>query len=347
MPAHPLVSFVLLSYKQEKYIKEAVEGAFSQTYSPLEIIISDDCSPDRTFEIIEEMAAVYQGPHRIILNRNEKNLGIGAHVQKCFQLSSGEWIVGAAGDDVSEPDRVAVLIAAIQGEPCAVAAVSAYQIIDEQGNPLPTALPACLRKASVRRYGEYDWVAEYQRGVDLVIPGCAAMWHRSLFADFAELGAAIFAEDVVLGFRAHLTGSIVFLDKPLIRYRSHDANVSGIATGSSDTQADHAARSLKKSHASREMNLIDYNHYLARHPEMPSDSRIFKLIHDTLRMNEIDSTWWEHGVFWKFQTILCVVRMRGLKQLKVYLPRIFSRSIYFSYMKFTKLVKIRFGLKAH
>ncbi|HUF60663.1 MAG TPA: glycosyltransferase, partial [Verrucomicrobiales bacterium] len=52
----PLVSFLLLAYNQEQYIHEAVEGAFSQTYSPLEIILSDDCSTDRTFEIMREMA---------------------------------------------------------------------------------------------------------------------------------------------------------------------------------------------------------------------------------------------------------------------------------------------------
>ena len=61
-PSNPLISFVLLAYKQEKYIREAVEGAFAQTYSPLEIILSDDASPDGTFEIIQEMAAAYQGP---------------------------------------------------------------------------------------------------------------------------------------------------------------------------------------------------------------------------------------------------------------------------------------------
>jgi hypothetical protein len=45
----PFVTFALFVYNQEKYIREAVEGAFSQTYEPLEIILSDDCSTDRTF----------------------------------------------------------------------------------------------------------------------------------------------------------------------------------------------------------------------------------------------------------------------------------------------------------
>jgi glycosyltransferase involved in cell wall biosynthesis len=40
----PLVSFVLLTYNQEKYVADALRAALNQTYSPLEIIISDDCS---------------------------------------------------------------------------------------------------------------------------------------------------------------------------------------------------------------------------------------------------------------------------------------------------------------
>ncbi|MCK5536618.1 MAG: glycosyltransferase, partial [Bacteroidales bacterium] len=60
----PLISFTLFAYNQEKYIQEAVEGALSQTYSPLEIVISDDCSTDRTFEIIKELTEDYSGPHK-------------------------------------------------------------------------------------------------------------------------------------------------------------------------------------------------------------------------------------------------------------------------------------------
>ena len=51
----PLVTLVLVSYNQEKYIREAVDAAFAQTYSPLTIEISDDASVDKTYEIIQQM----------------------------------------------------------------------------------------------------------------------------------------------------------------------------------------------------------------------------------------------------------------------------------------------------
>ena len=60
----PLVTFALFAYNQEDYIREAVQGALAQAYEPLEIILSDDCSSDRTYQIMQEMAVVYRGPHQ-------------------------------------------------------------------------------------------------------------------------------------------------------------------------------------------------------------------------------------------------------------------------------------------
>lgn len=112
----PLVTFALFAYNQEKYIREAVEGAFAQTYEPLEIILSDDCSTDRTFEIMEEMAAAYSGPHSIKVRRSPKNRGLGLHISDVAVLVSGELVVVGAGDDISLPERTAALVELMQRE---------------------------------------------------------------------------------------------------------------------------------------------------------------------------------------------------------------------------------------
>src|SRR3954470_2116700 len=90
----PLVTFAVAAFNQERFIREAVEGAFGQTYSPLEIVLSDDCSRDRTFEIIREMAEGYRGPHKVILNRNPVQKSIGGHINRIMEISQGEMIVG-------------------------------------------------------------------------------------------------------------------------------------------------------------------------------------------------------------------------------------------------------------
>ena len=106
MTSRPLVTFALVAYNQERYIREAVEGALAQTYEPLEVILSDDCSTDRTFALMEQLAQDYVGPHRIVLNRNATNLGLCGHVNRVFSLATADVVVLAAGDDVSLPNRV-------------------------------------------------------------------------------------------------------------------------------------------------------------------------------------------------------------------------------------------------
>ena len=111
-----LFSLVLLTYNQEKFVAEAVKAALSQQCSPIEILITDDCSNDTTFDIIREIAEIYNGPHKVILNRNDKNLGLLQHIDKAHELSSGEVIIIAAGDDISNPNRCQKIIDCFKSE---------------------------------------------------------------------------------------------------------------------------------------------------------------------------------------------------------------------------------------
>ena len=88
---------------QKELIREAFQAALSQDYDNLEICVSDDNSQDGTWEIIQEMANDYHGPHRLILNHNERNLGTIGNWQKLCAMASGEILIKADGADVSYP----------------------------------------------------------------------------------------------------------------------------------------------------------------------------------------------------------------------------------------------------
>ena len=77
---YPLATLLVLFYKHQKFVEDTVAGALSQTYPNLEIIFSDDNSPDGTFDILKKAVEGYKGPHKVILNRNERNLGLVPHV---------------------------------------------------------------------------------------------------------------------------------------------------------------------------------------------------------------------------------------------------------------------------
>ena len=80
--SRPLMTFALIAYNQENFVEEAISGALSQTYQPLQIVLSDDGSTDRTFELMKRAAQEYSGPHDVVVNQNEENRGIGAHINR-------------------------------------------------------------------------------------------------------------------------------------------------------------------------------------------------------------------------------------------------------------------------
>ena len=94
-----LISFYILAYNHENMIADAINAALAQTYSPLQIIISDDCSTDSTWEIIQKTVSSYNGPHKVEIRRNAVNLGISVHINALWKECSGEWIIASAGDD--------------------------------------------------------------------------------------------------------------------------------------------------------------------------------------------------------------------------------------------------------
>ncbi len=220
-----LITYAVFSYNQERFIREAIECALAQDYSPLEIIISDDCSTDRTFEVIRESTAGYAGPHTLVINRNPKNLGIARHVNWVMTKASGSLIVMAGGDDLSVPSRASVIASAWLRDGQAKAVYSEFSCIDEIGNPVATP-----RKLSF----EFREVPDLQKRLMGFLteninrpPGCTQAISAELFRIFGPLNENCFAEDKAFAFRALLTGNLLNLSECLVKYRLHENNLSG------------------------------------------------------------------------------------------------------------------------
>ena len=220
----PLITFILFAYNQERFIREAVEGAFSQTYSPLEIILSDDCSQDRTFEIIQEMASEYKGPHIIILNRNERNLGIGGHFNKIMELTRGELIVGAAGDDISMPNRVQIMYELWDSSNRnATSIYSSLTLIKDKGDIIKDYIQDHNLSSDPKLN---DLMYNIKRFCPQVL-GASHAWDRRIYDLFGPILSETVQEDRVISLRSKLLGQIVYTEKPLVLYRRHSENVSG------------------------------------------------------------------------------------------------------------------------
>ncbi len=223
----PLLTFAVCGYNQERFIHEAVEAALAQTYSPLEIVLSDDCSRDRTFEIMSKLAASYSGPHKVVLNRNATNLGIGRHVNRLVELTRGQLLVVAAGDDISLPERTETIYNLWEraGRRTMVMQ-SGFINIDEEGQ-LTDAAPARVETGtSVPALKEERTALEdYVRTLQPGMMGCALAYDPKIFSVFGPLPETLIHEDNAVALRALLMGPLGFTDIPLLKRRIHGNNL--------------------------------------------------------------------------------------------------------------------------
>lgn len=101
--ADPLVSIIIPSYNAEDTIYDTVKSVLNQSYSMLEVIIVDDCSTDKTPEIIEEICSKHKNVQFYKLDENfggpakPRNIGI--------EKSSGEYIAFIDADDIWHPEK--------------------------------------------------------------------------------------------------------------------------------------------------------------------------------------------------------------------------------------------------
>lgn len=216
----PLASLLVLFYNQENFVADTVKGALSQTYSNLEIIFSDDNSTDGTFQAIKEAVKDYNGPHKIVINRNEPNMGLVPHVNKeLFELSHGEFLFFNGGDDISLPNRIE------HGVDCFlhhddISAVTFSRItIDKYGNEIEREN---VDGDIIQSINDNDYIMAsgfMTKGVGLSI-------RRRLLDVFGPLSDDCQTEDSTLRFRAMLIGKTLKSAEYGLKYRVHDTNIS-------------------------------------------------------------------------------------------------------------------------
>lgn len=220
MKNKPLVSFCIFTYNQEKFISEAIDGALSQDYSNLEIIITDDCSSDATWAIINEKIKNYIGKHTIILNRNERNLGLVPHVNKIlFEVSKGDYVAVAAGDDISLPERVSKTIEFFINHHDVVAISSELLVIDAESK-LHTNQRENEENDSIFDL-TYFLSKQYKH-----ITGASRTFSRELITAFPPLDENCPTEDTTMLLRAFMIGKVALLKDKLVKYRLHGSNIS-------------------------------------------------------------------------------------------------------------------------
>jgi len=138
----PKVSVVMSVYNGERYLREAVDSILNQTFTDFEFIIIDDDSTDSTWRILTAYAAK---DSRMVLIRNEDNIGLTRSLNRGVAVAGGEYIARHDADDISLPERLATQVSYMELHRPVALISSGVRFIDRAGHKLNAYIPCTDR----------------------------------------------------------------------------------------------------------------------------------------------------------------------------------------------------------
>lgn len=322
----PLVTFALFAYNQEEYIREAIEGVFSQDCEPLEIILSDDCSSDRTFEIMSKMAREYRGRHEIKVRSTSENRGTFNHVMEVYREMSGQLMVLSAGDDISYPNRCSKIVDAWR---CSGASVlfSKFDVIDKNGQVLQAG------RSTVGDKEILSWFPGTLR--QEFNHGATSAYHHSFFESLDYSDSPIYTEDAVFYCLAILKGlKIHKIHESLVKYRQSPTSISNDNSRKYEKSEIESFERKISWMASSYVELCKY--VLAYIPRELGNYKTKSKVLATMRYARIRSDWLHLSGIGRCALIF---NCRALRELRFIAPRLFGLSFFAAFK--SKILKVK------
>ncbi len=301
-----------MGHNQENFMAACVDSVLSQEYDgKLEIILCDDCSTDRTYDIMQQKAAAYTGPHTVIAHRCPTNGKVAVNMNVAASLSHGDWLMRVDGDDILHPDRTRLTALAIMRYPQATA-ISGKLIPFENTPPAIDNPPDDALDFFV---ADKSQISATHKPAGLEWWGCMMTLSRRIFSEFGDLPAICnVLDDTMFATRALMLGQFVIIRNGiLLYYRRHAGNISSAAESSSHKsilqlmRADTAARDYyRRGLPCHAPILAELELYTAQHPDTQGLLEHFRAHFATLRRHALfwDKSWRErirdahiHGSF--------------------------------------------------
>lgn len=228
----PLISYLVPCFNEEKYLEAAIDCAFNQTYGNLEIILSDNGSTDRTFEIMQDLSAGYQGQHTVRVIQQPDHCNVCEHTNRLMHDINGAYVVHASGDDLQDPRRTDE-IAKVWRETGASMIGNNLIKVDAEAKKAVDAHRDPNQQYSVTLEEILD------RGPHNACTGAAQAWDPRLFDLYGPLPDWYHTADLLVPFWGALENGCAFISEPLTFFRVTGENTG---LGSQHMMADEEGR---------------------------------------------------------------------------------------------------------
>lgn len=150
----PLISICMPAYRHEDHVGNAIESILGQTFGDFELLINDDCSPDRTFEVIRSFK-----DSRIHAVRNSHRSGPSITLNSAMRRARGRYLALCSSDDRWLPDKLAQQFAWLESHSDTDAVFFRPWLIDAEGRRQPDEAHILGQDFGGEAFGRRDWLA--------------------------------------------------------------------------------------------------------------------------------------------------------------------------------------------
>ena len=208
----PLVSIVIPVYNGGNYLREAIDCALAQTYEPIEVLVVNDGSKDKT----EEIALSYGDKIRYFAKENG---GVSTALNMGISQMRGEYFSWLSHDDLYKPEKIELEIAALSDNPARIV-YSDYTVIDKDGVTIATMDIA-------KKYPNADLTFGLFPILRQVLNGCSLLIHKSHFTRVGMFDACLrVTQDYDLWFKMFRRVELVYINEPLVMLREHGSQIT-------------------------------------------------------------------------------------------------------------------------
>jgi glycosyltransferase involved in cell wall biosynthesis len=220
LTAEPLVTAIVLSYNQSRFVLETLESVRAQTHQYMQLIVVDDCSSDGSVEIISHW--IQHNNMDCAFIRHQGNRGICKSLNDALAVANGKYISMVASDDVWLPDKIEQQVKIMESQPDSVGVLySDAFLMDEDGHALPGTF--------IRDAGRLDKIPQGQI-LDMLlegnfIPGMTSLIRRTCYDQVGMYDEDLPWEDWDMWMRIARHYSFIYSPIPSARYRRHKSSL--------------------------------------------------------------------------------------------------------------------------
>ena len=256
------VDILLATYNGEKYIKEQLDSILNQTYKNIQVIISDDCSKDKTRDILKE----YEQRENVKVYYQENNLGYVKNFEFLLNKVENSIYMLSDQDDIWKEEKVEKSVEKLLNENLDLV-FGDLEVVDENLNTVQKSYNAYMHLSHKINKCIDSYRLQY---IYNCMTGCTITARKDFLQKVLPFptDSKYVIHDYWLGLISSIYGKVGYLKEPYILYRQHTDNQVGISKASHKFKKLGQVREL-----SLEIKLGIFETYLKHEEAFPEDLR--------------------------------------------------------------------------